>query len=586
MATALLRNKTLIIAALILAGLITGNTLAANDPIKEGGIGGTGAPAMHGGIGGTGLRPDDESTMPTLAGKVLFIVGQVEAQNLGQIRPLTKGDSVRVGDLLKSGKGATLQLRMEDGGTIVLRPESQLVIESFVYKGIQDGSERIALALLNGGFRAVTGNIGQLHKENYSISTPNATVGIRGTDHETFFVARTPPGQTTVVEPGTYNHVISGATMLQSEQKKIMIKPNQTGFAALSGVGPIILDKTLPIFGDAKTNSKEQGERHAESNNSGKETKTDTTLSDASSGKEQSKLTQTEILTSGSADHTTLETSTESAVSGSTVGGEQATGSNNLTQTNLLANSSVDISTLETDSIPAIQRSAVVGAHMALQSVGSAQAGNSGEKLLLEDNVPSAYSNDVTGFNYVDHQATLIDFGSAQVDGVNVNWGVYGGGIAFDSSGKAIAVDYHPFAFANGGATSPAVISTIGGTTSFSTLVGSSIVTESGSLGGSVTLNVGINLGAAPTVTNYALAVTDSNARSWTGNLINGIPVALSTFANGTPLAVTCGGACSGTASGSAAGMLIGPNAGGLISSYILSTTTGQAVAGAVILSH
>jgi hypothetical protein len=172
------------------------------------------------------------------------------------------------------------------------------------------------------------------------------------------------------------------------------------------------------------------------------------------------------------------------------------------------------------------------------------------------------------------------------VDGVNVNWGVYGGGIAFDSSGKAIAVDYHPFAFANGGATSPAVISTIGGTTSFSTLVGSSIVTESGSLGGSVTLNVGINLGAAPTVTNYALAVTDGNARSWTGNLINGIPVALSTFANGTPLAVTCGGACSGMASGSAAGMLIGQNAGGLISSYVLSTTTGKAVAGAVVLSH
>ena len=181
------------------------------------------------------LQPNDETAKQTLAGKVMFIVGKVEAHNLGQIRTLAKGDPVRVGDMLKSSKEASLQLRMEDGGTIVLRPESQLVIESFVYKGIQDGSEHIALDLVTGGFRAVTGEIGKLHKENYSIRTPNATVGIRGTDHETVFVGRTPPGQVAVIEPGTYNHVISGATLLQSGQGKLLIKPNQTGFAALNG---------------------------------------------------------------------------------------------------------------------------------------------------------------------------------------------------------------------------------------------------------------------------------------------------------------------------------------------------------------
>lgn len=219
-------------------------------------------------------------------------------------------------------------------------------------------------------------------------------------------------------------------------------------------------------------------------------------------------------------------------------------------------------------------------------AVGSALAGNPGEQLLVEDSVPSGYSNNATKFNFLDNHATLIDYGTAQVDSVNVTWGIYAAGIAFDTSGKAIAIDFHPFAFANGGATPLAVIGNIGGSATFSTVVGSTQpVTQSGNLGGNVTLNVGINLTAA-TVTNYTLGVIDANSRSWTGNLINGTPVALSTFAqNGTPLTVTCG-TCSGTVSGSAAGMLIGPNAKGLISSYLLSTTTGQAVAGAVVMSR
>jgi len=98
-------NKLLIIAALFLGGLVTGNALAVSDSIKEDGIGGTGAPATHGGIGGTGLQPNDETAKQTLAGKVMFIVGKVEAQNLGQTRTLAKGDPVRVGDTWKIQQG-------------------------------------------------------------------------------------------------------------------------------------------------------------------------------------------------------------------------------------------------------------------------------------------------------------------------------------------------------------------------------------------------------------------------------------------------------------------------------------------------
>jgi len=256
------KNSFLSLLVLVtLGGSITWNSLAVSDtviggiggtgkPVMRGGIGGTGAPAMKGGIGGTGLRPDAESDTNSLAGKVLFVIGQAEAQNHGKSRPITKGASIRVGDTLKSGAGATIQVRMEDGGTIVLRPESQLEIESFVYNKAHDNSEHMALTLLSGGFRVVTGEIGHLHKENYLIRTPNAQIGILGTDHETVFIPASLSGQSANIAPGTYNHVISGGTVLQDEQGKLMIKPNQTGFAALNGTSPVMIVRPLPIFGE------------------------------------------------------------------------------------------------------------------------------------------------------------------------------------------------------------------------------------------------------------------------------------------------------------------------------------------------
>jgi hypothetical protein len=414
------------------------------------------------------------------------------------------------------------------------------------------------LALLTGGFRAVTGSIGNLHKENYSIRTPNATVGIRGTDHETVFVPRSPQGQTTIVEPGTYNHVISGATILKSEQGKLLIKPNQTGFAALGGASPILMNRPLPIFGNQNASPEARENQHGDMGDAGKGMRENNSFSDSTS-----------------------ETGQHSGIPMS--GTEQ----NNLTQTEHVANSNVDLSTLEKDSSPAAQGSAVTGTHLAmgLQVTGSAQAGNPGQNIFVDNNVPTSYANDATGFNYLAHDAPPIQSGTSQVDNVNVTWGIYAGGIAFDTSGKSIPINYHPFAFADAGATSPAVVSQIGGTATFTNMAGSTQpVTESGNIGGSATLNVGMNLGAG-TLTSYNLAVTDANSRSWTGNLVNGTPVPLAAFANGTPLTVTCG-ACSGAASGSAAGMLIGPNAKGLISSYVLSTTTGQAVAGAAVMSR
>ena len=624
----LTRTKLLNIALLVLSGFFTWNVFAAEDTLKAGGIGGTGSPAnrqgiggtgspvlnsgiggtgspaMNNGVGGTGVRSNDKSSDLALAGNVLFVVGKVEAEHQGQIRSLAKGASVKVGDTLKSAQGAMLQLRMADGGTIVLRPESQLVIESFVYKGVQDGSEHISLALLNGGFRAVTGEIGHLHKENYSIHTPNAKIGIMGTDHETVFV---PDGQQTGqgsdLVPGTYNHVISGGTVLQSEKNKLLIKPNQTGFMSLKSANPVLISTPVKMFSDPKLNLSIQRQGDSLSGAT-TDSDSDQDSKGSSSAGAANSPTSGPVQNSNGTSATSGQGSKNSNNSGSMLQPDQdwqnptqGTQQNKVTQTENLAATKLDIDNLDPDATRAQSGSTVVSALFSggLQKVGSAQAGNPGEKVYVEaDNMPSMYVNNNTGSNFVSvEDVDPVNTGSTSVDGVTVTWGIYANGTTFDSTGRPIPVNFHPFAFAfaNGGATSAATITAIGGTASFSTVAGfTPPVTESGNIGGTVSLNVGVNL-TTSTLTNYNLNVVDANSspRIWVGSLNNSSPVSLASFSQGgASLAVTCTGTTcgSGMGNGSAAGILVGPNAKGLISSYVLSTTTGQGVAGTVIQSR
>ena len=72
-----------------------------------------------------------------------------------------------------------------------------------------------------------------------------------------------------------------------------------------------------------------------------------------------------------------------------------------------------------------------------------------------------------------------------------------------------------------------------------------------------------------------AWEVTDAGGRNWTGTLITS--QSLASFGGSqtnSNLSVSCGGACPSTGNGKASGFVIGPNRGGMISSYNLSAGT------------
>ena len=101
--------------------------------------------------------------------------------------------------------------------------------------------------MFKGGFRAITGTIGKKNKVNYHITTPASTIGIRGTDHETFVV--TPDSPLAAGTPiGTYNKVNLGETSMTTEKGTIFVLPNQMGFAGAADQMPQLRPVNLEIF--------------------------------------------------------------------------------------------------------------------------------------------------------------------------------------------------------------------------------------------------------------------------------------------------------------------------------------------------
>ncbi len=179
------------------------------------------------------------------AGVFQFVRGDVRLIDANGIeRTAIKGDALNEGDSINTGGDAMAQINMADGGFISVRPNTKMKVDTYIYAGKNDSSEKSFFSLLVGGFRSLTGLIGKHNKENYKIKTPSATIGVRGTDHEPMVIL---PEQSALGKPGTYDKVNFGASFITNDKGIININPNQVGFVPSANTVPVILPK-IPSF--------------------------------------------------------------------------------------------------------------------------------------------------------------------------------------------------------------------------------------------------------------------------------------------------------------------------------------------------
>lgn len=211
-------------------------------------------------------------------GQVVNLSGPLFAVDAkGARRILSVGSQVEPGEMLLTEGNTYAQVRFIDKSVVTLKPGTQFKIENFAFEEKAPEKDSASFGLFKGALRTVTGLVGKRgNQDAYRMTTPTATIGIRGTQ---FVVQYVPEEETAIsfvpyalpllanldadwletttdiptgvlpivlaqvpgLPPGTYVHVIVGAIAMNTSLPTlpgipalppITIPSGQTGFVA------------------------------------------------------------------------------------------------------------------------------------------------------------------------------------------------------------------------------------------------------------------------------------------------------------------------------------------------------------------
>lgn len=148
------------------------------------------------------------------SGDVSIAVGKKPA------RSAIKNDAIASDTVINTGDKAYAVLKFEDGQVVVMQSNSTFHVREYRYEPDKIEKSNILFSMLKGGMRFVTGLIGQRNKTAFKLSTPNMTIGIRGTE---FMVA--------MVNNSMYSQVVSGSIGLTNAAGTVALSAGQAAVA-------------------------------------------------------------------------------------------------------------------------------------------------------------------------------------------------------------------------------------------------------------------------------------------------------------------------------------------------------------------
>lgn len=128
----------------------------------------------------TGMAVSTAAVAEDSSGMVIASRGTVIALANGESRELKQGGFVYVNDEILTSARSFAVLQFTDGAKVTVRPNSNLIIEAYLYAG--NDRDVATLNLVSGGLRIITGAMAKTNPENYKVRTPVALMGVRGTE--------------------------------------------------------------------------------------------------------------------------------------------------------------------------------------------------------------------------------------------------------------------------------------------------------------------------------------------------------------------------------------------------------------------
>lgn len=194
-----------------------------------------------------------------VAGVVVKLSGPMSARGGdGTLKTLALNSEVSSGDTLATEAQTYALVRFIDRSELTLRPNTTLVVDRFAYDEARAEGDSAAFTLVKGGLRSITGLLGKRSKEKFSVKTPSATIGIRGTTFLLEYItvageAAASPG----LASGLHVHVSEGGISLVNGAGQFQYDPGQFGYIKDYATRPVKMTSNPgmrfappPDFGD------------------------------------------------------------------------------------------------------------------------------------------------------------------------------------------------------------------------------------------------------------------------------------------------------------------------------------------------
>ncbi|WP_348695777.1 FecR family protein [Duganella fentianensis] len=214
-----------------------------------------------------------------VAGTIVQLSGPLMAKKAdGAIRILSLRSEVEGGDTLITEKNTYAMVKFIDNSEITLKPSTTFKVESFSYDAAKPDGDNASFNLVKGGLRSVTGLLGKRNKEKFSMKTPSATIGIRGTTFTAEWIApeaatlaaynmastaaldplqaplqplqlaqAVPPTSPSLLQPGLYIQVVDGLVVLSNPAGSQIFQAGQFGFTPSFQMPPVIVPQNPGI---------------------------------------------------------------------------------------------------------------------------------------------------------------------------------------------------------------------------------------------------------------------------------------------------------------------------------------------------
>jgi hypothetical protein len=196
-------------------------------------------------LGVVALLPD---AALAAAGAVTHLSGAVVARRAdGQSQILSVKSEVQEGDVLATAENSYARVKFGDGTEVVLRPSTQMKINTFQFEEQRPQQDSVVLSLLKGGLRSVTGLLARRNPANFRVQAPSATIGIRGTNFGLLFCDNdcgkvAGPGGTPPAN-GLHVDVSDGAIVVTNAGGSQEFKVGQFGFVQNPQSPPVVVPK-------------------------------------------------------------------------------------------------------------------------------------------------------------------------------------------------------------------------------------------------------------------------------------------------------------------------------------------------------